>query len=176
MPTNSTCTGIDDQMKDHIDQNDLSKRTAPNNYRPITCLPMMWKIFTAQIREYIYYPLTSRNLFLDEQIGYCKGIRGTAELLYKDQHILNESKTKISSYGLDWLQKGLWYGFAKLGNKLPQNVQIFRWSLTLSRKLWKPGEWNWQQEEEAKLKRRSKEVFSRRCSITVTIHNCQDAT
>ena len=32
-------------------QKDPSKGTAPNNYRPITCLPMMWKILTAQIRE-----------------------------------------------------------------------------------------------------------------------------
>ena len=28
-------------------QKDPSKGTAPNNYRPITCLPMMWKISTA---------------------------------------------------------------------------------------------------------------------------------
>ena len=32
-------------------QKDPNKGTAPNNYRPITCLPMMWKILTAQIRE-----------------------------------------------------------------------------------------------------------------------------
>ena len=32
-------------------QKDPSKGTAPNNYRPITCLLMMWKILTAQIRE-----------------------------------------------------------------------------------------------------------------------------
>ena len=36
-------------------QKDPNKGTAPNNYRPITCLPMMWKILTAQIREEIYY-------------------------------------------------------------------------------------------------------------------------
>ena len=32
-------------------QKDLLKGTTPNNYRPITCLPMMWKILTAQIRD-----------------------------------------------------------------------------------------------------------------------------
>ena len=32
-------------------QKDPSKGTAPKNYRPIPCLPMMWKILTAQIRE-----------------------------------------------------------------------------------------------------------------------------
>ena len=35
-------------------QKNPSKGTAPNNYRPITCLPMMWKILTTQIREEIY--------------------------------------------------------------------------------------------------------------------------
>ena len=34
-------------------QKDLTKGTAPNNYRPITCLPLMRKILTAQIREEI---------------------------------------------------------------------------------------------------------------------------
>ena len=73
---------------------DSNKGTAPNNYRPIPCLPMMWKILTTQIREEIYYWLTSRGLFPDEQKGCCKGSRGIAELLYIDQHILNESKTR----------------------------------------------------------------------------------
>ena len=75
-------------------QKQPSKGTAQNNYRPITCLPMMWKILTAQMREKIYYSLTSPGLFTDEQKGCRKGSRGTAELLYIDQHILNESKTR----------------------------------------------------------------------------------
>ena len=40
-------------------QTDQSKGTVPKNYRPITCLPMMWKILTAQVRGEIYYSLTS---------------------------------------------------------------------------------------------------------------------
>ena len=65
---------------------DPNKGTTPNNYRSITCLPVMWKIFTAQIREEIYHSLTSRGLFPDEEKRCCKGSRGTAELLYIDQH------------------------------------------------------------------------------------------
>ena len=84
-------------------QKDPSKGNVPNNYRPITCLPLMWKILTAQIREEIYFSLTSHRLFPEEQKGCRKGSRGTAELLYIDQHILNEDinflektrKTKI---------------------------------------------------------------------------------
>ena len=73
---------------------DPSKRTALNNYRPISCLPMMWKILTAQIREEIYYSLTSRSLFPDEQKECCKGSRGTAELRFISQRIQKESKTR----------------------------------------------------------------------------------
>ena len=81
-------------------QKDPSKGTSPNNYKPITCLPIMWKILKAQISEEIYYSLTSRGLFPEEQKGCCKGSRGTAELLYIDQHILNESKTRRKSLAM----------------------------------------------------------------------------
>ena len=82
---------------------DPSKGTAPNNYRPITCLPIMWKILTAQIREKIYDSLTSRELFPDKQKGCCKGSRGTAVLLYIDQHDLNESKTRRKNLAMAWI-------------------------------------------------------------------------
>ena len=84
-------------------QKDPNNGTAPNNYRPITCLPRMWKILTAQIREEIYYSLTSRGLFPEEQKGCCTGSRGTAELFYIDQHILNESKTRWKNLAMAWI-------------------------------------------------------------------------
>ena len=84
-------------------QKDPSKGTAPNNYRPITCLPMMWKILAAQIREEIYYSLTSRGSFPDEQKECCKGSRGISELLYIDQHILNESKNRRKNLVMAWI-------------------------------------------------------------------------
>ena len=80
-----------------------NKGTAPNNYKPITCLPMMWKILTAQIREEIYHSLTSRGLFPNEQKGCCKGSRGTTELLYIDKHILDESKTRRKNLAMAWI-------------------------------------------------------------------------
>ena len=84
-------------------QKDPSKGTAPNNYKPITCLLMMWKILTAQTRAEIYYSLTSRGLFPDEQKGCRKGSRGTAELLYIDQHILNKSKNRRKNLAMAWI-------------------------------------------------------------------------
>ena len=60
MSTKRSCIRMDDQRKNHTDpKRPLLKGTAPpNNNRHITCLPIMWKILTAQIREEIYNPLT----------------------------------------------------------------------------------------------------------------------
>ena len=84
-------------------QKDPSKGTSPSNYRPITCLPMMWKILTAQIREEIYCSLTCHGLFPEEQKGCRKGSRSAAELLYIDQLILNKSKTRRKNLTMAWI-------------------------------------------------------------------------
>ena len=100
------CAQVPDWMtkeKSTLIQQDPSKNAAPNNYRPITCLPMRWKILTAQIREKIYYSLISRGLVPDEQKECRKGSRVTAELLYIDQHILNESKTRRKNLVIAWI-------------------------------------------------------------------------
>ena len=104
MPTNSSRTRVDDQRKDHIDTKEPKQRNLPNNCRPIICQPMMWKILTTQVREEIYYSLTSRGLFPEEQKGCCKGSRGTAQLLYRDQHILNQSNTWQKNLPMVWIE------------------------------------------------------------------------
>ena len=99
-------------------QRHQSKRTAPNNFRTITCLPMMWKILTAQIREKFYNSLTSRGLFPDEQKGCGKGSRRTADLLYIGQHILNESKTRPKNLAMAWID------YKKAYDMVPQSLII----------------------------------------------------
>ena len=93
---------INNQRKTTLIQKDPRKGTALNNYRSITCLPMMGKILKAQIREEIYYSLTSRGLLPKEQKGCCKGSWGTAVLLYMDQQNSNESKTRRKNLGITW--------------------------------------------------------------------------
>ena len=75
----------------------------------------MWKILTAQIREEIYNLLTGDRLFLEEQKGRRKRPRGTAELLYIDQHILNESKTERKNLAMACID------FKKAYDMVPQN-------------------------------------------------------
>ena len=42
-------------------------------------------------------------MFPDEQKGCCRGSRGTAELLYIDKHILDESKTRGKNLAMTWI-------------------------------------------------------------------------
>ena len=53
-------------------QKDPEKGSAANNYRPITCLPLMWKLLTNVLVEKVYARLSMKNVLLDEQKGYRK--------------------------------------------------------------------------------------------------------
>ena len=89
-----------------------------------------------------------------------------------------QDETKKSRFGLDWLQKGIWYGPTKLGNKLPQNAHNNRWSHKLYREnhenlesgidSWR-AKFSWREDSK-------KKNIPRRCTITITIYNCDDAT
>ena len=144
--------------KTKLIQKDSSKGTAPNNYRPITCLPMMWKILTAQIREEIYYPLRSRGLFPEEEKGCHTGSRSRAELHYTDQHILNETKTRQKNLAMAWIDDKKAYDMV-LQSWIINCLKMYKISHEVINFIEKTM--NWQQEEEAWLKQRSKEVFSK---------------
>ena len=63
---------------------DIKKGNIVSNYRPITCLPLKWKLLTGMIAEDMYTHLEGRIL-PEEQKGCKKGLRGTNDLLYIDQ-------------------------------------------------------------------------------------------
>ena len=75
---------MDNQRKDQHDPERPQKGTAPNNYRLITCLLMMWQIPTIPIKD-IYYSLINHGLFPGKKKGCCKGTRGTGELLQQQE-------------------------------------------------------------------------------------------
>ena len=66
-------------------QKDKLKGNDPSNYRPITCLPITWKILTGMISEEIYSYLNVNGLLPEEQKGCRKKSRGTGDLLYIDK-------------------------------------------------------------------------------------------
>ena len=74
-------------------QKDKSKGNVASNYRPITCLPLMWKLLTGVIADQIYAHL-DQELLPEEQKGCSKGSRGTNDLLYIDSAIIKEVKSR----------------------------------------------------------------------------------
>ena len=75
-------------------QKDKSKGNAASNYRPITCLPLMWKLLTGVIADQIYSHLDQEKLLPEKQKGCRKGSRGTNALLYIDRSVIKEVKPR----------------------------------------------------------------------------------
>ena len=76
-------------------QKDKNKGNVASNYRPITCLPLMWKLLTGVIADQIYTHLDQEKLLPEEQKGCRKGSRGTNDLLYIDWATIKEVKSRI---------------------------------------------------------------------------------
>ena len=135
------------KRKSTLIQKDRLKGTVPNKYRPITCLPMMWKILRAKIREKICYILINHWILSDKQKGYRKRVRGTEELIYIYQHILNESKTRRENLAMAWID------YKKAYDMVPQScLKMYKYptkSYSLSRRPYKHEEWNWQRGNKA---------------------------
>ena len=139
----------------------------------------MWKILTAQIRKAMYYSLISRGLFPNEQKGCRKGSRGTAELIYLDKQVLNESKNRRKNLAMAWID------YKKAYDLVPQSwiincLKIYKISLETINFIEKNHEKleSWINSRRKKLgwNKDPKRDFPRRCTITPTIHNCHDAT
>ena len=73
-------------------QKDKDKGTVRSNYRPITCLPIAWKLLTSLIADDIYHHLEKKSLLPEEQKGCKKRTKGTVDLLFIDKMILKEVK------------------------------------------------------------------------------------
>jgi hypothetical protein len=66
----------------------------PKYYRPITCLPTLYKILTSVISSKLYAHLTENKILAPEQVGYRKGSRGRKELLIVDSVVSQQAKKK----------------------------------------------------------------------------------
>ena len=66
----------------------------PSNYRPITCLPTLWKLFSFLIGELIYKHLNEANVLPSEQKGCRKNSRGTKDHLLVDKLVMDMAKQK----------------------------------------------------------------------------------
>jgi len=84
-------------------QKDPAKGTVASNYRPIACLPLMWKLLTGIFAEKIYDHLRDNNLLPDEQKGCRKKSRGTKDQMVIDKAILREARMKKRYLAMGWI-------------------------------------------------------------------------
>ena len=74
-----------------------------SNYRPITCLPMMYKLLTGIIAEYLYSHIEDHQLFPDEQKGCKKTSRGTKDQLIIDKTVLKDCRNRTTNLAMAWI-------------------------------------------------------------------------
>ena len=84
-------------MKDREKSNDVT------NFRPITCLPLMWKIFTGIISDELYYHVESERLLPEEQKGCQRKSRGAKDQLLIDKMILRSCNKRMTGLEMAWI-------------------------------------------------------------------------
>jgi hypothetical protein len=75
----------------------------PKNYRPITCLPTLFKILTSVISSKLYAHLTENTILAPEQVGCHKGLRGCKELLIVDSVVSQQAKKEQRDISVGWV-------------------------------------------------------------------------
>ena len=179
MHTRSTRTRMYDRRKDHIDTKGPKQKNRPKQLQ--THNPPTDHV------ENINSSNKGRDLLLAKDLWIVpRGAETMPQRIQRHSRVTlhrsthpkwEQDEIEKSSYGLDWLQKGIWYGSAKLDNKQPQNVQNIR----RGHKLY----WEKHENRESGIDSRRKKLswnkdpnryISTISTIAVTIHNCHDAT
>ena len=79
------------------------KRNFVSNFRPITCLPPIWKLLTGILAEELYEHLERIKMLTWEQKGCRKGSRGAKDHLLIDKMILKSCKKRFTSLSIAWI-------------------------------------------------------------------------
>ena len=84
-------------------QKDPAKGNIASNYRPIACLPLMWKLLTSVLTEKVYTHLAENKILPDEQKGCRKASRGTKDQLLIDREILKHCRKHQRNLSMGWI-------------------------------------------------------------------------
>ena len=91
------------KAKTTLIQKDPEEGYAVSKYRPIACLPLMWKLLTSVLAEKVYTLLSEKNVLPDEQKGWRKNSRGTKYQLLNDKQILTPCKKYQRNLAKGWI-------------------------------------------------------------------------
>ena len=74
-----------------------------NNFRPISCLPLMWKLTTGILADNMYDYLVRERILPEEKKGCRKGRRGTKDQLLTGKSILKDCRKRHSNLAMAWI-------------------------------------------------------------------------
>jgi hypothetical protein len=75
----------------------------PKNYRPVTCLPTIYKLITSIISKQTQSYIDDQNLMPKEQKGCCRGSKGCKDQLLISKSILQECKCRKKNLCMAWI-------------------------------------------------------------------------
>ena len=75
----------------------------PDNYRPITCLPTIWKVFTGILANKIMEHAQKNQILCHEQKGIRPAARGTKDQLAIDRTVAMDNKSRHTNLTMAWI-------------------------------------------------------------------------
>ena len=84
-------------------QKDRAKGNAVDNYGPISCLPLMWKLLTGIISGHLYKFLEEEKILPKEQKGFKRNSRGTKDQVLLDKAVLKDCKRISANLAMAWI-------------------------------------------------------------------------
>ena len=82
---------------------DVNKGMNHANFKPITCLPTVWKLLTSILAEELYDHLNRQNLIPFEQKGCTRSSQGPKDKLLIDHMIMSEAKWRYKNLEMLWI-------------------------------------------------------------------------
>ena len=92
-------------------QKDPIKGNSVENFRPITCLPLMWKLLTGILLENMYCFIENKNLLPEEQKCCRRNSREMKDQLLIDKAILKDCRKRRTNLAMMWIDYRKAYDF-----------------------------------------------------------------
>ena len=81
-------------------QKDRTKVNAVDNYRPFSCLPLMWKLLAGIIAEHLYSFSEEEKILPGEQKGLKRNSGGTKDQVLLNKAVLRDCKRRSTNLAM----------------------------------------------------------------------------